>query len=47
VDRVERIDKLIGRAVVSLETANKLGEIADLLIDRPGFPGLRYSHFQS
>jgi uncharacterized protein YrrD len=33
MDGVERIDKLIGRPVVSLETANKLGEIADLLIE--------------
>ena len=33
MDRVERIDKLVGRAVVSLETANKLGQISDLLID--------------
>jgi len=33
VDRAERIDKLIGRAVVSLETANQMGTITDLLID--------------
>lgn len=33
MDRVERIDKVIGRTVVSVETANKLGEITDLLID--------------
>jgi uncharacterized protein YrrD len=33
VDRVERIDKLIGRPVVSLETANLLGSVADLLVD--------------
>lgn len=33
MDRVERIDKLIGRAVVSLETANKLGPVTDLLVD--------------
>jgi uncharacterized protein YrrD len=33
VERVERIDKLIGRAVVSLETANRLGPASDLLVD--------------
>jgi uncharacterized protein YrrD len=33
VDGVERIDKFVGRAVLSLETANQLGEIRDLLID--------------
>ena len=33
MDRVERIDKLIGRVVVSLETANELGHVKDLLID--------------
>ena len=33
MDRIERIDKLIGRAVVSLETANKLGPVTDLLVD--------------
>ena len=31
--RVEKIDRLIGRPVVSLETANNLGQINDLLID--------------
>jgi uncharacterized protein YrrD len=33
MERVEKIEKLIGRAVVSLETANKLGQLSDLLID--------------
>jgi uncharacterized protein YrrD len=33
VDNIENIDKLIGRAVVSLETANKLGRVADVLTD--------------
>src|SRR5215813_120192 len=31
--RIDSIYKIIGRSVISLETANKLGEIADLLID--------------
>jgi uncharacterized protein YrrD len=33
VNHVERIDKFIGRQVVSLETANNLGDVADLLIN--------------
>jgi uncharacterized protein YrrD len=33
MDNVENIEKLIGRAVVSLETANTLGRVADLLAD--------------
>jgi len=32
VDNVEKIDKIIGRAVVALDTANELGEVSDLLI---------------
>ncbi len=30
---VENIQRIIGRAVVSLETANKLGKVTDLLVD--------------
>jgi uncharacterized protein YrrD len=33
MDNVENIEKLIGRPVVSLETANTLGRVADLLAD--------------
>ena len=33
MDTVENIEKLIGRPVVSLETANTLGRVADLLAD--------------
>lgn len=33
MDNVEKLDKIIGRAVVSFETANKVGEVSDLLID--------------
>ena len=33
MDIVENIQKLIGREVISLETANKLGRVADLLLD--------------
>lgn len=33
MDSVEKIDKLIGRAVVSLESANNLGPVVDLLVD--------------
>jgi uncharacterized protein YrrD len=33
MENVENIEKLIGRAVVSLETANTLGRVADLLAD--------------
>jgi uncharacterized protein YrrD len=33
MDNVQNIEKLIGREVVSLETANKLGQVADLLAD--------------
>jgi uncharacterized protein YrrD len=33
LDNVENTQKLIGREVVSLETANKLGRVADLLVD--------------
>ncbi len=33
MDRVERIDKIIGRAVLSLESANNLGPVVDLLVD--------------
>lgn len=32
-ENVENINKLIGRAIVSLETANKLGYVADLIAD--------------
>lgn len=33
MDNVEKIELVIGRPVVSLETANKLGHVADLLVD--------------
>jgi uncharacterized protein YrrD len=33
LDSVENIQRLIGREVISLETANKLGRVADLLVD--------------
>jgi uncharacterized protein YrrD len=33
LNKVENAQKLIGREVVSLETANKLGRVADLLVD--------------
>ena len=33
MDNVENIQELIGREVISLETANKLGRVADLLVD--------------
>ena len=33
LDNVENVQKLIGREVISLETANKLGRVADLLVD--------------
>ena len=33
MDNVQNIEQLIGRPVVSLETANKLGHVADLLTD--------------
>jgi uncharacterized protein YrrD len=33
LDNVQNIDKLIGRQVVSLETANMMGHVADLLAD--------------
>ena len=33
MDSVENIQRLIGREVISLETANKLGRVADLLVD--------------
>src|SRR6185369_3201490 len=33
MDNIENIEKLIGRDVVSLETANTLGRVADLLAD--------------
>jgi len=33
LDNVQNIEQLIGRPVVSLETANKLGHVADLLTD--------------
>jgi len=33
LDKVQNIEQIIGRPVVSLETANKLGHIADLLAD--------------
>src|SRR6185503_15349442 len=33
MDTVENIEKLIGRPVISLETANTLGRVADLLAD--------------
>jgi len=34
LDNVENIQNLIGRGVISLETANKLGRVADLLVDK-------------
>lgn len=33
MNNVEKIEQIIGRAIVSLETANKLGQVADLLAD--------------
>ena len=33
IDNVKKIDNLIGRSVLSFATANKLGQIADLLIE--------------
>ena len=33
MDNIENVQKLIGREVISLETANKLGRVADLLVD--------------
>lgn len=33
MDNVQNIEKLIGRPIVSLETANKLGEVSDLLVN--------------
>ena len=33
MDNVENIHKLIGREVISLESANKLGHVADVLVD--------------
>lgn len=33
MNNVEKIEQIIGRAIVSLETANKLGHVADLLVD--------------
>jgi len=33
LNNVENTQKLIGREVISLETANKLGRVADLLVD--------------
>ena len=33
MDNVQNIEQLIGRPVLSLETANKLGHVADLLTD--------------
>jgi uncharacterized protein YrrD len=33
LNNVEKIEHIIGRGIVSLETANKLGEVADLLAD--------------
>ena len=33
MQNVENIEGIIGRAVISLETANKLGKVADLLTD--------------
>jgi uncharacterized protein YrrD len=33
MNNVENIDAIVGRAVVSLESANELGQVADLLID--------------
>jgi uncharacterized protein YrrD len=33
LENVQNIEKLIGRAIVSLETANKLGQVSDLLAD--------------
>lgn len=33
LDNVQNIERLIGRAIVSLETANKLGQVSDLLAD--------------
>ena len=33
MENVENIHKLVGREVVSLETANKLGRVSDVLVD--------------
>ena len=33
MNNIENVQKLIGREVISLETANKLGRVADLLVD--------------
>jgi uncharacterized protein YrrD len=33
LNNIENVQKLIGREVISLETANKLGRVADLLVD--------------
>ena len=33
MNNVEKIEQIIGRAIISLETANKLGHVADLLAD--------------
>lgn len=33
MDNVEKIEQIIGRGIISLETANKLGHVADLLAD--------------
>lgn len=33
MDNVQNIEKLIGRPIVSLESANKLGQVSDLLVD--------------
>ena len=31
--KVEKIEQIIGRGIISLETANKLGHVAELLAD--------------
>ena len=33
MNNVQKIEQIIGRGIVSLETANKLGQVADLLAD--------------
>lgn len=33
MNNVEKIEQIIGRGIISLETANKLGQVADLLAD--------------
>jgi uncharacterized protein YrrD len=33
LNNVEKIEQIMGRAIISLETANKLGHVADLIVD--------------